>query len=160
MGRAPDDVPPEVVGYLLDGRLRDVQLEAPWRTWFWDSWLAHEDGTARVRAVWERVGPRLLEAFIAGHPGSRPHGWWTFDAPGPRFKLGGSGRTECGYAPVAFGIKDLERGTVDPHDPPVLESEAAYLKRHGLFLPGEAKRVPRSAFRPVVGVPPRWSEVL
>jgi hypothetical protein len=30
---------------------------------------------------------------------------------------------------------------IDPNDPPTFESQAAYLKRHGLFLPGEERRL-------------------
>lgn len=39
---------------------------------------------------------------------------------------------------------------IDPAGPPVFESEAAYLKRHGLFLPGEEKRLTDADFRPEV----------
>jgi hypothetical protein len=34
----------------------------------------------------------------------------------------------------------------DPDDPPVFESEASYLKRLGLLVPGEEKRIPASAW--------------
>jgi hypothetical protein len=33
--------------------------------------------------------------------------------------------------------------------PPIFESEAAYLKRFGLFMPGEERRLPADAFEPV-----------
>ena len=35
---------------------------------------------------------------------------------------------------------------IDPDDPPRFESEAAYLRRHGLLEPGEARRVRRDEF--------------
>ena len=41
---------------------------------------------------------------------------------------------------------------IDPADPPVFESQAAYLKRHGLFLRGEERRLPVDAFEPEVVV--------
>jgi len=37
---------------------------------------------------------------------------------------------------------------VDPNDPPTFESQAAYLKRLGLLLPGEEKRLAPKAFAP------------
>jgi hypothetical protein len=36
----------------------------------------------------------------------------------------------------------------DPLDPPTFESEAAYLRRHGLLLPGEARRLKAADFEP------------
>lgn len=35
---------------------------------------------------------------------------------------------------------------IDPKDPPRFESQAAYLKRHGLLLPGEAKQITKTEF--------------
>jgi hypothetical protein len=37
----------------------------------------------------------------------------------------------------------------DPDDPPTYESEASYLRRHGLLLPGEAARLTPEDFEPV-----------
>jgi len=39
---------------------------------------------------------------------------------------------------------------IDSRDPPTFESEAQYLKRHGLFAPGEERRLPKDAFEPEV----------
>lgn len=36
----------------------------------------------------------------------------------------------------------------DPADPPLLEGEAAYLDRLGLWLPGERRRAPVELFEP------------
>jgi hypothetical protein len=38
---------------------------------------------------------------------------------------------------------------IDPDDPPVFESEAAYLKRHGLFRASEERRLKAADFAPV-----------
>lgn len=35
---------------------------------------------------------------------------------------------------------------IDPNDPPRFESQASYLKRHGLFMPGEGKRLSKTDF--------------
>lgn len=37
---------------------------------------------------------------------------------------------------------------IDKDDPPVFEAQASYLKRHNLFLPGEAKRLTKEDFEP------------
>jgi hypothetical protein len=37
---------------------------------------------------------------------------------------------------------------IDPNDPPIFESQAAYLGRHGLLLPGERKRLTAEDFEP------------
>ena len=36
--------------------------------------------------------------------------------------------------------------SLDPRNPPVFDSQAAYLDRHGLFLPGERKRLGKADF--------------
>lgn len=38
---------------------------------------------------------------------------------------------------------------IDDRDPPRYESEAAYLDRHGLFLPGERKRLKKADWEDV-----------
>jgi|ERR1700733_11605219 len=35
---------------------------------------------------------------------------------------------------------------IDPNDPPTFEPQATYLKRHGLFLAGEERRLKKSDF--------------
>jgi hypothetical protein len=45
---------------------------------------------------------------------------------------------------------------IDSNDPPIFESEASYLDRHGLFLPGEKKRLKKSDFEPETML--MWSE--
>jgi hypothetical protein len=37
---------------------------------------------------------------------------------------------------------------IDPDDPPTYESQAAYLERHGLYLPGERRRLTKRDFEP------------
>lgn len=126
-----------------------------------------------LRSTWGRVRDRLLAEWAAAHPGTRPDGWWTFDAPEPRRRLGGIGTAahEClnvalhldrgipsqwldaddveTFAPIraSAGGPPFEGVAVDPADPPLYESEAAYLDRLGLFLPGEKRRVPAAAWQ-------------
>ena len=42
---------------------------------------------------------------------------------------------------------------IDPDDPPVFESQAAYLERHGLLLPGERRRLRKADFEPEAVLP-------
>jgi len=37
--------------------------------------------------------------------------------------------------------RDFTGVAIDPNDPPTFESQAAYLKRHGLLLAGEERRL-------------------
>jgi hypothetical protein len=37
---------------------------------------------------------------------------------------------------------------IDPDNPPTYESQAAYLERHDLFLPGERRRLTKRDFEP------------
>lgn len=55
---------------------------------------------------------------------------------------------------TAYNDGDFTGVPIDPSDPPRYESEAAYLKRHGLLLPGEERRLRPKDFEPesVVGV--------
>ena len=48
------------------------------------------DDTERMRADWQRHRDELLSEWITSHPGSRPFGWWAFDAPERRETSDGS----------------------------------------------------------------------
>ncbi len=146
-------LPPEVVAFLIDGTRRiEVELPAPYKDWHFVAGLATEDTVAFVRGIWQRARPALLVRFVAQRPGTRPFAWWAFDAPEPRRKLGGSGQTwsELGcYKPeFVFGIEELDPRTINRRDLPRYESQPAYLKRLGLLVPGEERRLARSAFNP------------
>ncbi len=84
----------------------------------------------------------------------------------PRERLGGIGTPQhevlCYVPAFAFGIPAgwIDEGLVayygpafkgvaiDPEDPPLFESHASYLGRHGLFLPGERKRLTKADWEP------------
>lgn len=101
-----------------------------------------------IRARWGAVRDEFVAAWVTDNPGSRPFAWWKYDGPGPRRRVSGSG-TET-VVVHAFGEPSFY--DVDPVDPPAIESEAAFLDRHGLFLPGERRRVEPDAFVPVEGI--------
>jgi hypothetical protein len=117
---------------------------------------------------WRQNERAVIEHFAVRSPGRRPWAWWKFSAPEPRRRLGGRGTPLCeftAYAPeLHFGIPAFWRRAndfcdllklderrwpaIDPDDPPIYESEATYLKRLRLLLPGEARRLRRADYAP------------
>jgi hypothetical protein len=140
-------------------------------------WLRGGDGRAdcwvyfmslaALPAFWREHSEAIVAEHVAKHPGTRPLRWWEYSAPGPRQRLGGIG-TPCSevlaHAPrFALGVpvdwvseSDIETWPhlrtkakpIDPNDPPTFESQASYLKRLGLLLPGEARRLRPRDFEP------------
>ena len=111
--------------------------------------------------LWELHRDQILSEWAAKYPGTRPFAWWEFDAPrqpigtypgcyfdgglpAPRLKLKGAGTPNheaLNYVPsFCFGLPATGYEALDPNDPPVYESEATYLKRHGLLIEGEEER--------------------
>ena len=124
-------------------------------------------GDGGLEGVWAEHRTALLRAWIEEFPGRRPEMWWRVDAPRqakgrwpgrrwdgtlpePRERLGGSGTPAWEAMAIApafpLGVPDLV--DVDPADPSLFESQAAYLRRHGLLLPGEARRLRPRDFEP------------
>ena len=118
----------------------------------------------RLQDVWNEHRDAFLADWIRERPGTRPYAWWLLDAPREQFngrgkrgpeplqQVGGSGR------PIRLGVYAsdiaLACGRVpfeanDPANPPLVESEAAYLKRHDLLLPGERHRLTADDFEPI-----------
>lgn len=150
-----------IVEYLLTGKQQKEE----------DSWweiFAFTGEKETVLSAWEDLREELLPGWILEHPGTRPWGWWKHDAPKakapeipkwhlsemvePRKQLGGTGAPSWEKYPAILpyytrAIPDSWEG-IDPDDPPSVESEAAYLRRHKMFLPGEEKRIPVDAFEP------------
>ena len=146
--------------------------------------LALARDTAGLRALWHAVKDEILAAWIKNYPGSRPHGWWQYDAPEPeRRRLGGTGTLRSAVMAVEPSLKfgldldfvddwnvqyyngravdihgrpigrefhegDFVADAYDPTDPPTFESQASFLRRHGLLLRGEAGRLTAADFEP------------
>ncbi len=110
--------------------------------------------------LWDQHRDVILAEHIKESPGTRPALWWTYTAPRlpigtfpgcyydgklaqPRKRLGGTGTPahECRAVKPDFkyGIPAVWVG-VDKCDPPTFESQAGFLKRHGMLLVGEEKR--------------------
>jgi hypothetical protein len=104
--------------------------------------------------VWRLVETDLLEDWIEnGRAGTRPRYWWHYSAPEPcRQRLGGLGQTEWQkYRSVlpcfTYGLPQLWY-YIDSQDPPYYESQSAFLRRHGLFLPNEECLLTERDFAP------------
>lgn len=92
---------------------------------------------AELREVWRQHRESLLAAWIAEHPGTRPAGWWLFDAPRePRRRVGGVG-TPLKDSPLHFGMPSQFEDDYHFKDSPRYETERDYLKRHRLLMPEE-----------------------
>ncbi|MGD2112918.1 MAG: hypothetical protein PVI50_06000, partial [Gammaproteobacteria bacterium] len=107
----------------------------------------------------------VLRTWIIEHPGTRPYAWWCFDAPGVRDRVGGTGTPKhevLKYAPVYdFGVprywitkRDItllrkagfKGKPLDSSNPPLFESQAAFLERHGLLTDEEMEVLPADAY--------------
>ena len=135
-------------------------------------------GERHFRRVWRAVAPRVLKAFVKRFPGKRPRFWWEFSAPrmpaglypGARFdgrlpqmrrRIGGGGvpmheADPCWVPHSRYGLP-LKWADYDPGDPPLYESQAAFLERHGLLTPVESKCLKKKDLEPEVA-PETWAD--
>lgn len=101
-----------------------------------------QDDQVDLAAEWAKLREEILAEHIAQHPGSRPAGWWEFEAPEPRRQIGGGpsilksdapawARTLFLGMPACWGLEQFA-------DPPRFETQGQYLERLGLLRPGEA----------------------
>lgn len=120
-----------------------------------------------VETEWQLSRKNILKAWITRNPGTRPYAWWCFEAPGTRQRVGGTGTPKhevLKYAPVheygipSYWITSQDTGILtrpgfrgkllDANDPPLYESQAAFLDRHGLMSDREKATLPKDAFNP------------
>jgi hypothetical protein len=98
-----------------------------------------------VEAAWNEVRDEILPRYVLENPGRRPWAWWIFDAPEPTRRLHG-GFDAFAKGPRANLIDEILRfgcgwytsvGIDEMADPPIVETEAGYLERHGLLTDHE-----------------------
>jgi hypothetical protein len=111
-------------------------------------------------ALWQPYGADVLRWWVQAKPGTRPSLWWKFRAPEARLRLGGSGEPDalrdmrCGVPtvwvrPVRGDYQGGRELCYDSDDPPLYESEPAFLRRHELLLPSERRRLTPADYKPV-----------
>jgi len=127
--------------------------------------------------VWIENKDQILPDWIKKHPGTRPCGWWDYEAP--RQPKKNNGEDYDGYLPedrkileapkcmvrgpytrsleeaesFFFGVADTDDYLYDlqesGEDPViVVESQAAYLERFGLLTAAEKKKLSSKDFEP------------
>ena len=84
---------------------------------------------AEIAGAWDQIGDEIVSDWVRDRPGTRPAIWWRLSAPPPDRTTDGGGGP--GRAPECLDI--LVK-------PPAPAQQTAFLRRHGLFLPGEEKR--------------------
>ena len=72
--------------------------------------------------------------------GARPAAWWQFEAPEPRRLISGNKDFILNRDSYFFGLPNYYTNAAD-HGTLVFESQAEYLTRLGLLLPGELEKV-------------------
>jgi hypothetical protein len=118
-------------------------------------------------AFWRAHEDEVVQHHIKRHPGTRPRLWWRYSAPQPRRRVGGLGTPlhECSNTvlhleygvPADWRVRGrndyLGEGVpLSSEHPPLYESEARYLRRLGLLLPEERRRLRPRDFEPCVVV--------
>lgn len=97
------------------------------------------EGTEEEALAWQELRGEVLADWIDKRPGTRPPIWWKHDSPEPTRRVlrghdtysdpdtpGWARRKLSSGVIRCFGPKELERGVV-------VETEAAFLARHGLL---------------------------
>jgi hypothetical protein len=124
-------------------------------------YFSHERERA---AAWQEYGDEITADWVAAHPGERPWGWWQHVAPGPRLCLEGAKYVYRGAKPgdgnwiwqEDFGLPGRPQARRPGAAPArmLFESQATFLQRHDLLMPGEAERLTAEALAPeIVSIP-------
>jgi hypothetical protein len=118
----------------------------------WDLFCLEYDYKRNLEQLWKQNRDVILAEHIKDDPGTRPSAWWRYDAPRmpvgtfPGWSVDGTvpqARALLSGKPVRDDWTNFRYGLPSwKHDDEirVFESQAAYLKRHGLFFAGEERR--------------------
>ena len=113
---------PKIRRTEVDAKVRDYFEDKIDHTFFFDNF--------ELSAAWDQIGSEIVEDWILTRPGTRPRMWWRLSAP------------EVGRTTDGGGGPGRRPETLDiPIAAPTPDRQTAFLRRHGLFLPGEEKRV-------------------
>jgi hypothetical protein len=147
----------------LEYTYNEDKLKALWRAYEAEIVTEYADKHPGERPSmwWRYTAPKMSETDLEAHGWS--NAFFAAELCEPRRRLGGIGdptyehsaavpsfnygMPEC-WADDAFASR-FGGAAVDPAKPPTFESEASYLRRLGLFLPGEEERCDPDFFNPV-----------
>jgi hypothetical protein len=103
-------------------------------------------------SLWRAHRDELLAEWLATWPGTRPNGWWLFDAPPePRHWIFNGHASPVDIPSAWTGWRELRGVQITDRTgrrATRFESQAHYLKRLGLLAPGERARLRRGDFVP------------
>ena len=126
--------------FLLTG---EAERDTP--SWELECSRFFDDQEDLIKTTWDQHKALLLPMWIKEHPGTRPWSWWRHDNPilEPRKRLDGAADEYPGI------IEDWDKGvpkywdedSINVDDPPAFESEASYLRSHGVLSRSELKYV-------------------
>jgi hypothetical protein len=109
--------------------------------WFADTALAEP----ALHQLWETLREPLQALHVSYYPGTRPYGWWHFEAPEPHQRVDGLPHpfTDIRY-PVhlkmlSYGMPRYLFVLGDAEES--FESQSCYLQRHRLLTGEEQRRV-------------------
>ena len=148
-GKRRPDLPTEAVDWLHDGT--------------GGAWIYFVTEEEKLD-LWREFEDEVVAEHISEWPGTRPERWWEFSAPEPRRRVGGVGTPSherlAHVLDLHYGVpaswvtcdevKSYKLGVppLNPADPPMYESEATYLARLNLLLPGERGQLNDEDFSP------------
>jgi hypothetical protein len=147
------------IAYLSDDQA--VSDEHNFTLWCYRHGLESFDGDLKPDQLWKKYRDDFLAAFIEKYPCRRPLAWWQWDGPRkdtgsgwfyeplpiPRERVGGKGQAawDAGLDIVpdfTYGLPDTYMWQdYDENDPPIFESQASYLLKHGLLSPAEKRHL-------------------
>jgi len=172
-------VKPEIWAWMIDENPRTLDEEGNFSFDIFlldGQWIHHHgDDRDELLKLWREVEADVLGYWIPLHPGTRPRLWWQYSAPRipagswdvvadtymdgalpePRLQISGApsapsdtGLNVCPW--FECGLPRLWQQGFDAGDPPTFESQATYLKRHGLLTREEQRQLSEQDFKPEV----------
>jgi len=108
----------------------------------------------RAQALWLAHRQEVLAHWIPLRPGTRPSSWWRFEMPLMREQLGGKGKEGSGGSWCGLP-RSWWLGGFSYVDPPIFESQAAFLLRNNLLPAAERGRLDNIDFMPTP-IPENW----
>jgi len=138
--RRADIMPPQVRLYLLHGVVEGVNPFIVNRRK-----CPGMDGSTFEQAF-RHHEEMLIREYVKDFPGRRPWSWWRWTAKEPRKILAGTGKPEL--TAITYQGFPLAIHEVQEEDPPMFESQAAYLHRLRLLSEEERKALLPEDFIP------------